>query len=95
MAKTIKEYRKILEDEFLYRLGLEGWENLVDNLIDYDSLPAPDEEGDVAEDNRRLEARDEEERKAAIALREFLVDIIEDYASLEFYKYTREEELGL
>lgn len=88
---TIEEYRKRLDEDFNYYIGLEGWENLVDNLIDYDNLPAPDEEGDVAEDNRRLAARDEEERKAGIALREWLEQLIKDYASDEWYRRNIEE----
>jgi len=89
MAKTIKEYRDIIENGGMWDAFIaEGWENLVDNLIDYDSIPV---DWDKDDDSHAWALRDEEERKVAIALREFLEGKIEDYVSSEFYKRTEEE----
>jgi len=90
MAKTIKEYREILENGgFLIALVEEGWENLVDNVLDYDGIPV--DWDDPVSEKRAWELRDEEERKVSIALREFLEGRIEDYASEHNYKRTEEE----
>ena len=43
MARTVEEYKSFIEDNFWYFGHQEGWDNLVDQIIDYDGIDYPDE----------------------------------------------------
>ena len=76
MARTVEEYRSFIEDNFWYLGHTEGWENLVDNIIDYDDIDYPDESerGTVFYERKSLEAEHkwevEEEKVVEIACQE-------------------------
>ena len=86
MAKTVEEYKSFIEDNFWF-LGLqEGWENLVDNIIDYDGIDYPDESerGTVFYERKSLEAEHKwevEEEKVVEALTQYLRDTIGEYSN--------------
>jgi hypothetical protein len=90
MAKTIKEYRSIIDTGgFLIALQQEGWDNLVDNILDYDGIPV--DWDDPESEAKAWELRDEEERKVSIALREFLEGRIEEFVPEATYHRMPEE----
>ena len=86
MAKTVEEYKSFIEDNFWF-LGLqEGWENLVDNIIDYDGIDYHDESenGTVYYDQKYREAEhkwEAEEEKVVEALTRYLQDTIGEYSN--------------
>lgn len=97
MAKTISQYREILDNGgFRTAYVQEGWEDLVDNIIDYDGIAWPEGEelDDPGLDDRMWALRDEEERKVCIALREYLQDVIKEYVPEDRY-YMNIEERGI
>ena len=86
MAKTVDEYKSFIEDNFWYLGQLEGWENLVDNIIDYDGINYPDESerGTVFYERKSLEAEHKwevEEEKVVEALTQYLQDTIGEYSN--------------
>ena len=86
MAKTVEEYKSFIEDNFWYLGQLEGWENLVDNIIDYDGIDYPDESerGTVYYDRKNREAEHKwevEEEKVVEALTQYLQDTIGEYSN--------------
>ena len=44
MARTVEEYKTYIEENLLQMLMVEGWENLIDNTIDYDGIESEDSE---------------------------------------------------
>ena len=86
MARTVEEYKSFIEDNFWYFGQLEGWENLVDQIIDYDGIDYPDEgeRGTVFYERKQLEAEHKwevEEEKVVEALTEYLRDNIGEYSN--------------
>lgn len=86
MAKTVDEYKSFIEDNFWYLGQLEGWENLVDNIIDYDDIDYPDESerGTVFYERKSLEAEHKwevEEEKVVEAMTQYLQDTIGEYSN--------------
>lgn len=86
MAKTVEEYKDFIEDNFWYLGHQEGWENLVDNIIDYDGIDYPDESehGTVYYDRKYREAEhkwEAEEEKVVEALTRYLQDNIGEYSN--------------
>lgn len=86
MAKTVEEYKGFIEDNFWYLGQLEGWENLVDNIINYDGIDYPDESerGTVFYERKSLEAEHKwevEEEKVVEALTQYLQDTIGEYSN--------------
>ena len=86
MAKTVEEYKSFIEDNFWYLGQLEGWENLVDNIIDYDGINYPDESerGTVFYERKSLEAEhkwEAEEEKVVEALTQYLQDTVGEYSN--------------
>ena len=86
MAKTVEEYKSFIEDNFWYLGQLEGWENLVDNIIDYDDIDYPDESerGTVFYERKSLEAEHKwevEEEKVVEAMTQYLQDTIGEYSN--------------
>ena len=86
MARTVEEYKSFIEDNFWYLGQLEGWENLVDNIIDYDDIDYPDESerGTVYYDRKNMEAEhkwEAEEEKVVEALTQYLQDTIGEYSN--------------
>ena len=86
MAKTVEEYKSFIEDNFWYLGQLEGWENLVDNIIDYDGIDYPDESerGTVYYDRKSREAEhkwEAEEEKVVEAMTQYLQDTIGEYSN--------------
>jgi len=86
MAKTVDEYKSFIEDNFWYLGQLEGWENLVDQIIDYDGIDYPDESerGTVFYERKSLEAEHKwevEEEKVVEALTQYLRDTIGEYSN--------------
>ena len=86
MAKTVDEYKSFIEDNFWYLGQLEGWENLVDNIIDYDGINYPDESerGTVFYERKSLEAEhkwEAEEEKVVEALTQYLQDTVGEYSN--------------
>lgn len=86
MAKTVDEYKSFIEDNFWYLGQLEGWENLVDNIIDYDGINYPDESerGTVFYERKSLEAEHKwevEEEKVVEAMTQYLQDTIGEYSN--------------
>ena len=86
MARTVEEYKTYIEENFLRMLMVEGWENLVDNIIDYDGIDYPDESerGTVYYDRKNREAEhkwEAEEEKAVEALTQYLQDTIGEYSN--------------
>ena len=43
MARTVEEYKEHMAEFGLSIIRMEGWENLIDNLVDYDGIEYPDE----------------------------------------------------
>ena len=92
MARTVEEYKEHLISEFPGRLLMEGWDNLVDNLVDYEGIEYPDEAeaGTVAYEVAEKIASDKydaEAIKAIQAIKEYLEDamgfVTGDYWALE------------
>ena len=86
MARTVEEYKSFIEDNFWYLGQLEGWENLVDNIINYDGIDYPDESerGTVYYDRKNREAEhkwEAEEEKVVEALTRYLQDNIGEYSN--------------
>ena len=86
MAKTVDEYKSFIEDNFWYLGNQEGWDNLVDNIIDYDDIDYPDESerGTVFYERKQLEAEHKwevEEEKVVEALTQYLLDTIGEYSN--------------
>ena len=86
MARTVEEYRSFIEDNFWYLGHQEGWENLVDNIIDYDGIDYPDESerGTVFYKRKQLEAEHKwevEEEKIVEAMTQYLQDTIGEYSN--------------
>ena len=86
MAKTVEEYKSFIEDNFWYLGHQEGWENLVDNIIDYDDIDYPDESerGTVFYERKSLEAEHKwevEEEKVVEAMTQYLQDTIGEYSN--------------
>ena len=86
MAKTVDEYKSFIEDNFWYLGQLEGWENLVDQIIDYDGIDYPDESerGTVFYERKSLEAEhkwEAEEEKVVEALTQYLQDTVGEYSN--------------
>ena len=86
MAKTVEEYKSFIEDNFWYLGHQEGWDNLVDNIIDYDGIDYPDESerGTVFYERKSLEAEHKwevEEEKVVEALTQYLQDTIGEYSN--------------
>ena len=86
MARTVEEYKSFIEDNFWYLGQLEGWENLVDNIIDYDDIDYPDESerGTVFYERKSLEAEHKwevEEEKVVEAMTQYLQDTIGEYSN--------------
>ena len=86
MAKTVEEYKSFIEDNFWYLGHMGGWENLVDNIIDYDGIDYPDESerGTVFYERKQLEAEHKwevEEEKVVEALTQYLQDTIGEYSN--------------
>ena len=86
MAKTVDEYKSFIEDNFWYLGHQEGWENLVDQIIDYDGINYPDESerGTVFYERKSLEAEHKwevEEEKVVEALTQYLQDTIGEYSN--------------
>ena len=86
MARTVEEYKSFIEDNFWYLGQLEGWENLVDNIINYDGIDYPDESerGTVYYDRKNREAEHKwevEEEKVVEALTQYLQDTIGEYTN--------------
>lgn len=86
MAKTVEEYKDFIEDNFWYLGNQEGWDNLVDNIIDYDGIDYPDESerGTVFYERKQLEAEHKwevEEEKVVEALTQYLQDTIGEYSN--------------
>lgn len=86
MARTVEEYKDFIEDNFWF-LGYQGgWENLVDNIIDYTGIDYPDEieRGTVYYDRKYREAEhkwEAEEEKIVEALTRYLQDTIGEYSN--------------
>lgn len=83
MARTVKEYKDFLIDNFLDFLIREGWENLVDNMIDYEGIDYPLEEDKNTVFYKMEWAKADalycaEEEKAVEALYQYLADVTED-----------------
>ena len=90
MARTVEEYKSFIEDNFWYLGHQEGWENLVDNIIDYDGIDYPDESerGTVFYERKSLEAEHKwevEEEKVVEALTQYLQDTIGEYSNNRVY----------
>ena len=90
MAKTVEEYKSFIEDNFWYLGHQEGWENLVDNIIDYDDIDYPDESerGTVFYERKSLEAEHKwevEEEKVVEAMTQYLQDTIGEYSNNRVY----------
>ena len=86
MAKTVEEYKSFIEDNFWYLGHQEGWDNLVDNIIDYDGIDYPDESerGTVFYERKSLEAEhkwEAEEEKVVEALTQYLQDTVGEYSN--------------
>lgn len=86
MARTVEEYKSFIEDNFWYLGHMEGWENLVDQIIDYDGIDYPDEEemGTVFYERKSLQAEHKwevEEEKVIEALTQYLRDTIGEYSN--------------
>ena len=86
MARTVEEYKSFIEDNFWYLGQLEGWENLVDNIINYDGIDYPDESerGTVSYDRKDREAEHKwevEEEKVVEAMAQYLQDTIGEYSN--------------
>lgn len=96
MPRSIGEYKEHLEENFTLLLMGEDWDNLVDNMIDYDGIEFPSEENTEAIEyqlleNRAWALRGEEERKAMVALREYLQEKIDAHASETMARRNDEE----
>ena len=86
MAKTVEEYKSFIEDNFWYLGHQEGWDNLVDQIIDYEGIDYPDESerGTVFYERKSLEAEHKwevEEEKVVEALTQYLQDTIGEYSN--------------
>ena len=86
MARTVEEYKTYIEENLLQMLMVEGWENLIDNTIDYDGIDYPDESetGTVYYDRKNREAEhkwEAEEEKVVEALTQYLQDTIGEYSN--------------
>ena len=86
MARTVEEYKTYIEENLLQMLMVEGWENLIDNTIDYDGIDYPDESerGTVWYDRKYAEAEHKwevEEQKAVEALAQYLGEMVWDTAN--------------
>ena len=86
MARTVEEYKSFIEDNFWYFGQLEGWDNLVDQIIDYEGIDYPDESerGTVFYERKSLEAEHKwevEEEKVVEALTQYLQDTIGEYSN--------------
>ena len=86
MAKTVEEYKSFIEDNFWYLGHQEGWDNLVDNIIDYEGIDYPDESerGTVFYERKSLEAEHKwevEEEKVVEAMTQYLQDTIGEYSN--------------
>ena len=86
MARTVEEYKSFIEDNFWYLGHQEGWDNLVDNIIDYDGINYPDESerGTVFYERKSLEAEHKwevEEEKVVEALTQYLQDTVGEYSN--------------
>ena len=90
MARTVEEYKSFIEDNFWYFGQLEGWDNLVDQIIDYEGIDYPDESerGTVFYERKSLEAEHKwevEEEKVVEALTQYLQDTIGEYSNNRVY----------
>ena len=86
MARTVEEYKTYIEENLLQMLMVEGWENLIDNTIDYDGIDYPDESerGTVYYDRKNREAEhkwEAEEEKVVEAMTQYLQDTIGEYSN--------------
>ena len=86
MAKTVEEYKDFIKDNFWYLGNQDGWDNLVDNIIDYDGIDYPDESerGTVFYERKSLEAEHKwevEEEKVVEAMTQYLQDTIGEYSN--------------
>ena len=90
MAKTVEEYKNFIEDNFWYLGHQEGWDNLVDQIIDYEGIDYPDESerGTVFYERKSLEAEHKwevEEEKVVEALTQYLQDTLGEYSNNRAY----------
>ena len=90
MAKTVDEYKSFIEDNFWFLGHQEGWDNLVDNIIDYDGIDYPDESerGTVFYERKNAEAEhkwEAEEEKVVEALTQYLQDTLGEYSNNRAY----------
>ena len=86
MARTVEEYKSFIENNFWYLGHQEGWDNLVDQIIDYEGIDYPDESehGTVYYDRKYREAEhkwEAEEEKVVEALTQYLQDTIGEYSN--------------